>query len=74
MTVGGQETTLKSKIIVKVEELHANNEKVFMKFGAENLDKKSWLGFGDSHPFIEIYKATELNDYVLVYRSEVEKN
>ena len=68
---GTVEETLKSQIIIKAEELHHNNEIVYMQFRAENLERKNWFGFAASHPFFEIYKSTESNNYIPVYRSEV---
>ena len=68
------EETLRSRIIIKAEELHYNNEVVYMQFRAENLEKKNWLGYADSHPFLEIQKSTESNNYIPVYRSEVLTN
>ena len=59
-------------IHVVAEEMTQNKEVLFMKFSASKLDKKDF--FGKSDPFIEIFRSTESNKYILVHRTEVIKN
>jgi len=65
----GQIRNIQGYIIISAEELVDNNDEVVMELRGINLDKKDW--FGKSDPFIEIYKITESNDYVLVHKTEV---
>ena len=57
---------------VVAEELTQNKEVLFLQFSGYKLDKKDF--FGKSDPFIEIYRSTESNKYILVHRSEFIKN
>lgn len=62
-------TTNPGFIRISVEELPSIKDEVAMKIRGVDLDKKNW--FWKSDPFLEIFKATENADYLLVYRSEV---
>lgn len=59
-------------IQISAEELSSCKDEIIFKIHGRELDKKNW--FGKSDPFLEIYKATENADYVLVHRTEEIKN
>ncbi|KAL1130705.1 hypothetical protein AAG570_011946 [Ranatra chinensis] len=59
-------------LIVAAEELSSLKDEAIMTFSGQKLDKKDF--FGKSDPFLEIFKATESGNYVLVHRTEVIKN
>ncbi|RZF42501.1 hypothetical protein LSTR_LSTR004420 [Laodelphax striatellus] len=59
-------------LLINAEQVsNERNDLLTFKFSGHNLDKKDWFGLSD--PFLEIYKATESGDYILVHKTEAKK-
>ncbi|XP_063221686.1 copine-8-like isoform X2 [Bacillus rossius redtenbacheri] len=58
-------------LVVVAEELDSAKDEVVLQFSGHGLDKKNWWCFGQSDPFLAIYKVMESGAYTLVHRTEV---
>ncbi|XP_075222008.1 copine-8-like [Lycorma delicatula] len=60
-------------IIITAEELSTVKDEVTLKFSGHKLDKKACFSWGWCDPFLEIYKLTDSQEYLLVHKTEVKK-
>jgi len=61
---------VRGKIIIRGEEVHANQDILSFKLSARNLDRKDWFGWGRSDPFVSFFRSREDGTFVKVWESE----
>lgn len=64
-----KEINAKGHVVVVSEKLVSNFNEVVFQLKGTKLDNKDW--FDKSDPYIEIYKLTESEEYVLALKTEV---